>query len=364
MKILVLGGHFTPAKALIDELKKENCRIFYIGTKKGRLFDKNNSYEYEQLKNDKNITCYSLIFGKLSRDLWPVRNFLKSILYFLRIPVGFLHAFILLVLIRPEKIYAFGSFITSIVLPVASIFKLLGTRIYLHEQTIHFSLSSRIGDKFSNKTFLSFPRRLYKNIDLRNNKYYFTGNLLRKEIFNIKTVDLSQYFGFKNSQPVIFLTGGKQGSEPICRALAKIVRTSSFNFVVQAGENGFGVFQGMNSDNLRVFKYLNSEEMFLCFKNAQLIIARSGANTIHELIFLNKNALFIPLPHSRGDEQVKNAQFASRIIPAQVLLQKDIGHLTDKFLSKIIKTPAIYRNGNVLSRKYKKAMENILRLTG
>jgi len=55
--------------------------------------------------------------------------------------------------------------------------------------------------------------------------------------------------------------------------------------------------------------------------DADLIISRSGINTVTELLYLGKPSLLIPLPYGQQNEQLTNAQFVQRLGLAQVVDQ-------------------------------------------
>jgi UDP-N-acetylglucosamine--N-acetylmuramyl-(pentapeptide) pyrophosphoryl-undecaprenol N-acetylglucosamine transferase len=305
----------------------------------------------------------------VSRDFSDFPSLLKSLLYLLRIPIGYLHALVLILIIRPNTVLAFGSFITSIVVPVAAVLKFTGCKIFLHEQTVHFSLSSKVGDIFSDRTFLSFPRRMYANIKSSKGKYFFVGNLLRKEIFSVERVNLNTVYGFNDRNPVVFVAGGKQGSLIVSQKVLETAEKSrGVNFIVQAGENSISIFEGRTLPNLKAFKSFGSTDMLRNVANSDLIISRAGANTVHEVIYLGKRAIFIPLKGSRGNEQYKNALFAKATIGAEVIEQDQIDRLgttTEEVLASQarldgIDTPGSSRGVKNIQSKYRSALENFI----
>ena len=71
-----------------------------------------------------------------------------------------------------------------------------------------------------------------------------------------------------------------------------------------------------------VKKYLSVEEMGTLLNLADLVIARSGANTVTELAALGKPSLLIPLPWNYRQEQLKNALMLKKVGLAEVITQE------------------------------------------
>ena len=85
MKVLVTGGHFTPAYAVIDELKKDT-EIVFIGRKHVFEGDSGESFEYETIQK-LGIPFYELPAGRLQRRL--TKHTIPSIL---KMPIAVIKA--------------------------------------------------------------------------------------------------------------------------------------------------------------------------------------------------------------------------------------------------------------------------------
>lgn len=59
------------------------------------------------------------------------------------------------------------------------------------------------------------------------------------------------------------------------------------------------------------------------YDKADLIVSRAGANTVSEIVALNKYALFIPIPWASHNEQQKNAEYAVSQGCGEILKQRD-----------------------------------------
>jgi len=84
-KIVITGGHLTPALAVIDELQKRGgWEIFYIGRKYSAEGDKTPSLE-SMVIQEKGIWFIPINFGRLQHKFTRY-----TISAFLRIPWGFI----------------------------------------------------------------------------------------------------------------------------------------------------------------------------------------------------------------------------------------------------------------------------------
>ena len=57
-------------------------------------------------------------------------------------------------------------------------------------------------------------------------------------------------------------------------------------------------------------QWVSEEEVAWIFQHAELVVSRSGANTVQEIVYNKVPAIFIPLPFAHNDEQTKNAKIA------------------------------------------------------
>ena len=80
-------------------------------------------------------------------------------------------------------------------------------------------------------------------------------------------------------------------------------------------------------------KFLTAEEVLNNLLQADLVISRSGINTVTELLYLGKPSLLIPLPYGQHNEQLSNAQFVQKIGLAEVVAQLET--TSEQLLQKI-----------------------------
>ncbi len=319
MKILIIGGHLSPALSVIENLKEDN-QIFYVGRKYSMEGDNAVSLEYKTI-NDLKIPFFDLKTGRLQRKF--TRHTLSSLT---KIPIGFSQAVLLLKKIKPDVVLGFGGYVS---VPVVMASYLLRIPAVLHEQTFEAGLANRLVSLFAKKICISFgsSQSFYPK-----GKTVLTGLPLKKEVIEIKKEEAE-----KNKVPILYITGGSQGSHVInslvLESLSKLLDT--FRIVHQTGDSvEFNDFE--NLQNLKKVlpkskasrylpkKFLGPSEAARITKSADIVVSRSGINTVCELIFLEKPSLLIPLSFSQRNEQLKNAKFIESLGLAKVYEQNSL----------------------------------------
>src|SRR3990167_11399522 len=196
MKILITGGHYTPAMAVIDHLK--NHEVVFVGRKYSIESELTESPEFKEI-NLKGIKFIPLQTGKINRFIS-----MGMFLNLLRIFKGLKQAKKIIRNERPDIILCFGSYLA---VPIAIQGWLNKIPVYTHEQTIYPGLSNRFISLIAKKVFISFDksRRFFPR-----HKVILTGNPVRKTIEkNISSPNIIR------SKKTIFISGGSLGSHSI-----------------------------------------------------------------------------------------------------------------------------------------------------
>lgn len=90
-------------------------------------------------------------------------------------------------------------------------------------------------------------------------------------------------------------------------------------------------------------------DIYAYFQKSDLIVCRSGATTIAELIASQKPSILVPFSLSTENHQLLNARELERIKGAEIILEKDF--TPERFSSKIIH---FIENKDTLNRMEKK----------
>jgi len=296
MRIVIVGGHLSPALAVIEQLKDQE--VFYIGRKHAFEGDKAISAEYQELEK-LDIPFFVLNTGRLQRKF--SKHTIPSLA---KTPLGFVQALKILKKIKPDVVLGFGSYMF---LPVALAAKILNIPIVVHEQTLEGGAANKLVAKIAKKVCISWKS---SKEFFPKGKIVLTGNPLREEIVNAKKIKSTE-----NPIPLIFVTGGGAGAHAINllieNSLDKILH--KYSIIHQTGWSeiyrDFERLEKVKNKNYKCHKFLNTKEMASVINNADLVIGRSGINTVTELIYLNKPAFLIPIPVGQNNEQLNNAKF-------------------------------------------------------
>lgn len=318
MKIVMTGGHFSPAHSIIQKIKKDN-EILVVGRKYAFEGDTNKSYEYEACKEE-GISFKELRAGRLQRKLT-----VHTIPSILRFPKGVIDAMWILNDFRPDAVVTFGGYLG---LPVAMAASFLRIPVVLHEQTQKAGLSARLISGFASVVLVSFDssKKYFKNKNI-----VVTGNPLRREIVEIMTQKSD------NSRRIIYITGGSTGSHAINEAVYGILPRllQDFTVVHQTGSSKkYNDYQKMiefkktldekYKGHYIVSEFFSANEVARYMTNALLVVSRSGVNTVLELMAIGNMAILIPLPHGQQGEQRENALLFEQTGLGVMLGQEDL----------------------------------------
>ena len=321
MKIVIVGGHFAPALAVIQALPK-NTEILFIGRKYALEGDNAFSLEYQK------ITAMGIPFVDLTTGRFQRRFTKYTFTSLLKLPIGSLQALKELMKFRPDCIVAFGGYVE---VPVALAAFILGIPVVAHEQTRKAGLANKIIAPFATVICISWEEsKKY----FPENKTVLTGIPIRKEFF---TAVIRR--GIKSYAPTktIYITGGSLGAHSINLLVEGCIEKLLENFYVihQTGDakeyNDYDRLEKLRQsfpqelqNKYKLVKFINPQEAAQTMVSADLVISRSGMNTTAELLCLKKPCLLIPLPHGQANEQLENALFLSEQGLAKVVRQEDL----------------------------------------
>ncbi|HAP37931.1 hypothetical protein A2574_02315 [Candidatus Shapirobacteria bacterium RIFOXYD1_FULL_38_32] len=333
-KIIITGNHHTPAIELIKQLNtdtKYQWQIYYI------------SHEFPTETHIKNSIIplvgdryYNLESGKLDRR-WLI-NTLTGIP---KIFSAIFKSIKLIKTINPDIVVSFGGYTSFPVIFTSAIFKIPSIT---HEQTLTPSLATKINSYFCQKIALSF-NQASAHFQKFKNKVHITGNLLRSEIFKTSTTNFKSLNSIIKNSPLIYVTGGNQGSHSINQTLVKLLpKLKPYTIVHQTGKLDYLEISKTTNQfkNYYPTVYINLKDIGWVLNNSSLIISRAGANTCQEIVALNKKSILIPLPHSQQYEQDLNAIWTKEKLPLQTIIIPDKNLTPDKLLTNLtnlIKTP-------------------------
>lgn len=331
-KILITGGHLTPALALIDYCQSQpeiasQLEFVFAGREWAQTVDGQKSWEKTEVSRRQ---IKFINFAAVKTGAFNLGGFFQSFLQAKKI-------------LQAEKIDLLLSFGGYLALPFALAAGDLKIPLITHEQTRVLGRANRLIAALADKLAVSFPHT--SSLFLR--KTVITGNPLRPAIFasgqkspSWFTYNLQQ----KNSLPLLYISGGSQGSQTINENVLPLLPELSRQFVIihQLGRRSVQrqplqmvtdflatpIGRTVVASNYFPREFLSETELAFFYPRLDLALARSGANTVAELTAFAIPSLFIPLPFANYREQEKNAQFLVKNQAALILSQVDLNQQT------------------------------------
>jgi UDP-N-acetylglucosamine--N-acetylmuramyl-(pentapeptide) pyrophosphoryl-undecaprenol N-acetylglucosamine transferase len=330
MSVIVLsaggtGGHLFPAQALAGELARRGRDIVVM--------------------TDSRFANYATAFPAARIETVPSSPF-SSLLAPFKIGAGIVIALSKLLKLKPAAVIGFGGY-PSVPVMLAATLARLPTAII--EQNAVVGRANRLVMNKVRIVAAAFPIARFAPDD--RSKIVLTGNPLRPEV--------EALWGAAYNMPDatgalrILVFGGSQGARAISQivpaALTRLPHDMKMRLVV--------VQQCRPEDIEQVREiYRNAEiraELAPFFADlprrmaeAQLVIARSGAGTVAELMAIGRPAILVPLPGALDDNQTPNAEILSRAEAGWTVAQSA---LSPDFLAQML--IRIFADPAALSRR-------------
>jgi len=325
-RILICGGgtagHIYPAVSVIEEILEnhKDFDLLYIGTDKG----------LEKKIIEKLGINFKMVraAGLIQRGN-PAKKLINYIKFIFNLTSGFLSSIKLIKTFDPGIILGMGGYVCAPVL-LSAVF--LRKRFVLHEQNFIPGRLNKFFSKFCYRIFISFEdTRQFLNINTE--KIVFSGNPVRKIIREAsnKKPDYAK-FGLVGGKFTITAFGGSLGADKINNSFIKLYEKlkdrEDVQFLLISGSRFYEDFKMKNintlknSYSLKVFPYV--DEMDEIYSLTDLLISRSGANTIAEIAFCNIPAILIPYPWAIDNHQYYNASFLEKNGKAIILNDKNL----------------------------------------
>ncbi|MCL4546154.1 MAG: undecaprenyldiphospho-muramoylpentapeptide beta-N-acetylglucosaminyltransferase [Deltaproteobacteria bacterium] len=327
------GGHLFPGLAVAEKIKEidPSAGIYFIGTSKGIE---------SKLKDEYGLQLYIINASGFSgkKVMNKIKSFINTFIVFKEVNNIFKE-------IKPDFVLGLGGY--SSFAPVFYA-KFKGIRSGVMEQNLEPGLSNKILGYFRITVFASF-KETKKYFPF--SKFIFSGNPVRKNILNIipKPPDVSK------KELAIFVFGGSQGASSINRAVMNLISSldadikREITVFHQTGEKEYDninyFYSNCGIKHYEVFKFTNNMEKY--YELSDIIIARSGAGTVSEIIAIKKPAILIPYPYAAKNHQFKNAYYLLNIKGAYLI--KDDENLSKELFQTI---EEIFYNRSLLSNIY------------
>ena len=296
------GGHINPGIAIAEYLQKNGYKISWLGTPNGmenKLIDK-------------------IKFQFFALSISGVRN--KGLIKLIRLPfiviISTIQAIKALRVSQSKLLIVMGGYIS---LPAALAAKILNIKLIVHEQNSIPGLTNKILSFISNQNFSAFPNSLKKS--------KIIGNPIRKKIKQVR--DPKKRFLNRKGPLRILVFGGSLGAKVFNQLLPFILKKindkNKISIIHQSGENMFELLKKSYKDvgfKVEIRKYIFDMEKK--YNWADIVIARSGALTVSELIDSGTASILIPYPLAVDDHQFFNAKILEDAGAAKIIRESDL----------------------------------------
>jgi UDP-N-acetylglucosamine--N-acetylmuramyl-(pentapeptide) pyrophosphoryl-undecaprenol N-acetylglucosamine transferase len=279
------GGHVIPAITMHDHLKG-NYDILISSDVRGLKYLDNKLYNIIVVDTPK---LNDLILLPLS-ILKVIFLILKSLLIF-----------------KKEKIQILISTGGYMSLPLCIAAKILNIKIYLLEPNMVIGRANKFFLKFCKKIICYSDNLIGFDKDFKN-KLKIINPLIRKKYYNEK---FKEYY---NEKFTLIIIGGSQGAQIFDKILhesiIKVSKTKPLKVIHQTNKNNVDNLKNLYSKNMiDNFIFNFDQNLNLLIDQADLCITRAGASSLAEISLLNKPFVAIPLPSSKDNHQLENANY-------------------------------------------------------
>ena len=279
------GGHVIPAITIHDHLK-ENYDILISSDVRGLKYLDNKLLNIIVVNTPK---LNNLILLPLS-ILKVIFLILKSLLIF-----------------KKEKIQILISTGGYMSLPLCIAAKILNIKIYLLEPNMVIGRANKFFLKFCEKIICYSENIIGFHKDFKS-KLKIINPLIRKKYYNEK---LKEY---DNEKFTLIIIGGSQGAQIFDKILhesiIEVSKTKPLKVIHQTNKKNVDTLKNLYSENMiDNFIFNFDQNLNLLIDQADLCITRAGASSLAEISLLNKPFVAIPLPSSKDNHQLENANY-------------------------------------------------------
>jgi UDP-N-acetylglucosamine--N-acetylmuramyl-(pentapeptide) pyrophosphoryl-undecaprenol N-acetylglucosamine transferase len=251
---------------------------------------------------------------------------LAFVLHALLLPIAAVDALIQLIVFRPKVALTSGSFSA---LPVLFAARLLRVPIYLWVGDAIPGRALRAVAGWSSGIGLTFEPALRA---MPRGRATVTGNPVRGSLLKWTRAEGRRALGLPETGPIVFITGGSQGSERINGAvgagLSRLVRRATV--IHHTGPAQLPKAQATRAtlpegdrERYQPHGYLH-DEMGAALAATDLVVGRAGSSSIAEPLAFGVPLVLIPFGASMSAHQAANARAAADLGAALILPESDL----------------------------------------
>jgi UDP-N-acetylglucosamine--N-acetylmuramyl-(pentapeptide) pyrophosphoryl-undecaprenol N-acetylglucosamine transferase len=324
------GGHIHAGIAIAQELRSKNpeAAILFVGAAGGLE---------ETLVPKYSIPLSVVKIGTLNRV-----SRAQKIRTLIQLPFAVLKAFYYILRFRPQGMVGVGGYVSGPVLMAGVLLSRLGfgIRTGILEQNAVPGMTNRLLGKWVQSVFTSFP---LPNAPFDSRKVLFTGNPVRKNLHRLESR--------AGALPTLLIVGGSQGARGLNHLILEAApalfrafpglkirhQTGKVDYDAVVGQY---LALGVPMDQISVEVFI--EDMVSAYRDATLVVCRSGSSTLSELATVGRASVLVPLPTAADNHQEKNARHFEAAGASRVFLQAaGEGEKLAGWVIEILRSPEI-----------------------
>ncbi len=316
------GGHLFPGLAIAEAFlaRHPDTDIRFVGSRYGiehRAVPARGFALYR-------IPVRGLYGVSLRRRLWVL----------LMLPLALLKCLWVLAHFRPQLVIGVGGYASGPMMAAA----VLARRVtVLQEQNAYPGLTNRLLGRRVRMAFVPF-----EGMEGFLPRSVVTGNPVRGAILALRGEKAPP-----RGKPLLFVFGGSQGAHRINEAMVEALPLleswgGELEVLHQTGAADHA-WVGESYGNSRIAHRVEPfiEDMADALRRARLVVSRAGASAVSEIVAARRAAVFIPIPGSSGEHQLKNARRLADSGAAAVLEQRNLsGPALAACIIELLEAPA------------------------
>ena len=331
------AGHILPALTIAQELKKTRPQLEII------FISNHTALDYQALNHNPVISQHLALnlMGIPTKKPWLLPKF------FWQLVNAFLQTYQIFKKNLPNQVISTGGLIAIPVCLVAKFFKI---PIIIYELNVTPGKATKFLAKFASEIKICFSKTAQflpsAKCQLSSYPTRFSITDYNLDKLNAFNFIKNKNHNFKDSNKTILILGGSQGSlfinQTIYQFIAQTNQQADLNLQIihQTGNQDLTNSQDFYRTNkipAIVFSY--ETNLMPYYKCADLIICRSGAGTLAEILPLKTRCITIPLETIYTSHQLENAlENAREHAWVHVLKQAEITHDFQAFSNLVNKT--------------------------
>nr|WP_130839086.1 undecaprenyldiphospho-muramoylpentapeptide beta-N-acetylglucosaminyltransferase [Corynebacterium neomassiliense] len=199
-----------------------------------------------------------------------------------------------------DVVVGFGGYVSG---PAYLAAKSAGIPVVIHEANARSGLANRLGAFLGARVLAAVPGSGLKGAEV-------VGVPVRRSLLELDRpalrAEARKFFGLDPDAPVLLVTGGSQGAASINDAVSGAART--------LGDAGIGVLHAYGRRNSVEVEQQEGapayvavpyiDRMDLALSAADMVLCRAGAMTVAEISSCGLPAVYVPLPHGNGEQEL------------------------------------------------------------